>query len=102
MSEPLKVQEAEAIAASILWRQDHWEGESLRQSIMVVLINYGDKYTEVECTQGEWSGVKGDLESDGGLPHCPNGHPLFESPKRKRLGWVTDESLLESLKERDE
>lgn len=93
MSDTLKVQEAEGIAAAILWRQEHWEGESLRQSIMVVLFNYGDQYVEVECTQGEWSGVKGDLEGSG-LPHCPNRHPLFEVSRGKCLALVERPDLI--------
>lgn len=96
MSE-LEMQDGEAIAAAILWRQEHWVDESLRQSIMVVLFNYGDKYTEVTCTQNEWSGVKGDLESDGGLPHCPNGHPLFEMSGGKRLALIDVPFLLDTL-----
>ena len=89
MSETLKVQEAEGIAAAILWRQEHWEGESLRQSIMVVLFNYGGKYTKVECVAGEWSGIKGDLEPRNGVPHCPNGHVMFELDGGKRLALVS-------------
>ncbi len=94
MSETLKVQEAEGIAAAILWRQEHWEGESLRQSIMVVLFNYGGQYVKVECVAGEWSGVKGDLESTGGIPKCPNGHVMFETSGGKRIALV-DAALVE-------
>ncbi len=96
MSDTLNIQEAEQIAAAILWRQEHWESESLRQSIMVVLLNHGNKYVKVECVAGEWAGTKGDLEGSG-LPRCPNGHPLFEVSGGKRLALVDAPSIFEEI-----
>lgn len=84
----MDIEHAEAIANKIERRYDQFD-EPLRQSIMVVLFGYGDEYTRVECTQGEWSGIKRHAVAiDGGLPHCPNGHPLFEMGERKELQLV--------------
>ncbi len=88
MSDLLTVDEAREIAETIQWRQEHWEGEPLEQSIVVVLLNTGSKHVRVECIRGEWSGVKGDLVSRDGVPHCPNGHPLYEVSGGKRLALV--------------
>ena len=87
MSELLTIREAEDIADAILWRQEYFEHEGLKQSVLVVLMNYGDRYVKVACTGGEWSGVKGVLVGSG-LPHCPNGHPLFETSQGKGLALI--------------
>jgi len=57
-------------------------------SLMVVLVNYGDQHTRVECVGREWSGTKGDLPPRDGVPLCPNGHPMFEVGPFYRLGLV--------------
>ena len=88
MSDILTIDQARDIAKTISWRQENGEKESLEDSIMIVLLNTGDKYTKVDCVRGEWSGVKSDLRMVGGLPHCPNGHPLFEVSGGKRLALV--------------
>ena len=90
----LTLQQAERIAAAIVWRQDNWESEHIRQSIIVVLLNHGNQFTKVECTHGEWSGVKSDLE-DTGVPRCPSGHPLYELDGGKRLALVDNLSMRE-------
>lgn len=86
----LTVGQAEQIAESIVFRQDKFKDEELMMSVMVVLFNCGDRFTDVHCVAGEWSGKKGDLESTGGIPKCPNGHVLLESFVRQTLGWVPD------------
>ena len=43
---------------------------------------------EGECVGGEWKGTKGDLTPGGGLPQCPNGHPLLETSTAPRLALV--------------
>jgi len=93
MSAPwtLTLAEAGAIAEAVQYRQDNWSGESLLNSVMVVLLNAGSEYTPVRCVGGEWSGTKGDLASTGGgIPLCPNGHVLLETGPGKRLGFVTE------------
>ncbi len=88
MSDILTIDQARDIAKTISWRQKNWEKESLEDSIAIVLLNVGDEYTKVDCVRGEWSGAKTNLRMVGGLPHCPNGHPLFEVSKGKRLALV--------------
>jgi hypothetical protein len=60
-------------------------------SIGVVLMNYGDPFVKVKCTNNEWSGIKSDLTSRNGIPLCPNGHPLFEITRAPRLALVFEE-----------
>ena len=88
MTDRISMSDANDIAETILFRQKRWEGEPLRQSILVVLLNYGSKFVAVECVHREWRGVKGDLESRDGVPLCPNGHPLLETSGGKRLALV--------------
>ena len=92
---PLGIEDGQAIYESFRSRRDRWTDEDEFTAVMVVLFNFGDHLTGVSCTAGEWSGVKGDLAHREGIPLCPNGHPLFESPHRWRLGLVP-----ESLEER--
>ena len=86
---PLTLEDAEALAASVAYRQQRWPDESLQQSIMVVVLNFGDHWTRVDCIGGEWAGQKRDLPRTTGIPHCPNGHVLTES-EHKQLGVISD------------
>ena len=87
MSEPITIEQAGKIAETVLFRQEKFD-ETLEMSMMVVLLNYGNEFVKVVCTQGEWEGIKADLEPGPGIPACPNGHPLFETSGGKRLGLV--------------
>ena len=82
---------AEEIVETIEFRQSHFSGETLRTSTMVVLLNYGDRLTEVECISGDWNGTKADVNvSPRGLPICPlDGRPLLEV-KHWRLGLMEE------------
>ena len=68
----------------------HKFGESLRMASAIVLLNYADRFTKVICTQGEWEGTKKDILPGDGIPHCPNGHPLFEEEGHRGLILVND------------
>lgn len=83
----LTVKQVEDITDTIIQRQQRFQ-EELRDSIMVVLFNYGDKFTEVACLDGEWRGMKGDLQPRDGVPFCPNGHVLLETSRGRRLELV--------------
>jgi hypothetical protein len=75
------------IAEMIQHRRDNFT-EDFEMSVGVVLLNYGDKYVEVQCVNGEWSGTKGDLIRGPELPRCPNGHVLLETSNAPRLALV--------------
>lgn len=84
----LTLDDANEMADAIEYRQGHFENEDLRTSILVVVLNYGSKYTAVSCINGEWQGIKADLMPRDGVPHCPNGHVLVEVDGGKQLGLV--------------
>lgn len=88
----LEQEDYEGIVELIEHRQMAFEDkEDLRTSILVVLLNFGNRFATVDCMMGEWSGLKSDLISvDGGVPKCPNGHVCFEGPGYK-LAWVREE-----------
>lgn len=89
MGGELTLKQAAELADAIVWRRSAILGESLFDSVMVVLLNAGDRFTPVSCMAGEWSGLKGDLPRGPGIPKCPNGHVLMEaSSGRKQLGYV--------------
>lgn len=77
------------IAEAIQRRQENFE-EHFMMSVGVVLMNYGDKYVNVECVGLEWQGQKKDLEPGDGVPLCPNGHPLFETSRAPFISLVKD------------
>ena len=87
----LKVSDIERIKDKIDNRQFAFD-EDLATSIGVVLLTYGDSHVKVDCISGEWSGVKGELQSIGeGIPLCPNGHPLLEVSNAPRLALIFEE-----------
>ena len=85
----LDVKQAKEIGEAIAVRMATFT-ETIQFATAVVLLNYGDKYKEVECVQGEWSGTKADLRPTDQIPLCPNGHPLFEG-MGKRLALIDEE-----------
>lgn len=87
---PLDWPAACSIADAILWRQGNVPGETLTDSVMVVLFNYGDKMTQVSCVNGEWSGTKADIprRQEFGVPLCPHGHVMVEHGPRVELAFV--------------
>jgi len=84
----LSVTEAAEIAALVEYRQGQFADESLHTSVMMAVLNYGDKFVGVRCIRGEWSGVKGDLTPRDGVPLCPNGHVMIEISAGLRLALV--------------
>jgi hypothetical protein len=95
-TEPLSMDLADEIAQGIAYRQERFADETLHTSCMVVLLNFGDRWTPVRCVAGEWSGTKRDLTSASpvGVPLCPNGHVLIESADgRRQLGLIDDDRL---------
>lgn len=91
---PLTVREIREIAEAVQDRLDRWENENLTTSICVVLANFGDHLTPVQCIKGEWSGQKQDIpRREGfGVPLCPNGHLLIETGPLLRLGLIEEAS----------
>lgn len=90
---PLKMKDLQVIAEAVQDRLDRWENEDLTTSICVVLANFGDHLTPVQCIKGEWSGQKQDIpRREGvGVPLCPNGHVLLETGPPLRLGLIEEE-----------
>lgn len=103
MSEKLTIAQAQDIANAVNARQHSYLNETLPTSIVVVLLNYGDRFTPVRCIRGEWSGIKDDLPRSEAVPVCPNGHVLLESNTgRKTLGLIDDEPMIPEPPARDE
>lgn len=90
MTTALTIDQAKDIADLIAYRQASFANETLETSIMVALLNAGDRFTSVACVAGEWTGTKGDLQRGAGIPKCPNGHVLLEGDQRKRLGYIDE------------
>lgn len=83
----LKQADYEMIVDAIEARRLNNPEEDFRTAVMVVLLNIGERYTIVDCMNGEWSGLKKDLPHSDGIPKCPNGHVLFEGSGLK-LAWI--------------
>lgn len=82
------MQDYDGIVELILHRQMAFQ-ESLEASIMMVLMNYGNRFAPAFCVNGEWTGHKVDLILGSGVPKCPNGHVLFER-EGMILGWIRE------------
>lgn len=76
---------AEDLSRIVRLRQNKFRDESLHQSVMVALLNYGDQRRIAHCISGDWSGPKSELAvHDSGLPLCPQCRkPCTE----EALGW---------------
>ncbi|MET0786949.1 MAG: hypothetical protein ABWY25_09600 [Paenisporosarcina sp.] len=85
---PLRMEDYDGIVEIIVHRQALFS-ESLETSIMMVLMNYGNRFAPAICVNGEWTGHKLDLISGPGIPKCPNGHVLFEQ-EGMILGWLRE------------
>jgi len=83
----LNVTDIHNIAQLIEYRRGMFT-EDLEMSVGVVLLNYGERYVEVTCIGGEWSGTKGDLPRSPDIPKCPNGHVLLETSRAPELALV--------------
>lgn len=86
----LNLAQAQHLSSQFFTRRENWPDEDEKVSFLVVILNYGDHLTVINCTGGEWSGIKADLQPRDGVPLCPNGHPLTESNRQVRLGLVDD------------
>lgn len=93
---PIKMEDISMIIEAIVDRQRRFREESLRITIGVVLANIGEGFAPVSCINGEWTGIKADLESDGDIPKCPNGHVLLQGPGMQ-LGWVSEPAVEELM-----
>lgn len=87
----LTVDQAREMWTKFVERREKFPEETEQTSFLVLLLNYGDHLTEVWCINEEWRGIKGDLQPRDGIPLCPNGHPLIESPRQRRLGLVQEQ-----------
>lgn len=83
----LNVTDIHNIAQLIEYRQSMFD-EEFEMSVGVVLMNYGEREVKVECVNGEWSGLKGELSRSPDIPKCPNGHVLLETSTAPRLALV--------------
>jgi hypothetical protein len=83
------MEDYDGIVELIVHRQNAYPEEGLETSIMMVLVNYGNRFAPAFCVNGEWSGHKVDLISGSGIPKCPNGHVLFER-EGMILGWIRE------------
>ena len=88
MGSELTVVQALRLSDAYFYRRERWADEDPRTSFLVAVLNYGDRLTAVACIGREWSGTKGDLQRQEGIPLCPNGHPLIEFGPRCRLGLI--------------
>ena len=68
-------------------RRENFPEENMGLTWAFTLINIGDMFSKVLCTECEWEGVKITLESRNGEPTCPAGHKVIQSTKM-HLGWV--------------
>lgn len=84
--DPLTRLHFDEILSATSKRQENFD-EPAALSLYVVLFNIGDRYSEVECAEGEWKSVKEAVIPTDGPPLCPNGHEIFVTTQVS-LGWV--------------
>ena len=79
----------ELILNAVERRQKNFPDEPLKVTLALILMNIGDRFTPLRCTEGEWKGYKWDISSSNDGLTCPNGHSI-EKERTIALGWVPD------------
>lgn len=90
VGDPFVMEDLEIVLSAIEKRQANFPDEPAAFSMVMIMMNIGDRYAPVTCINGEWSGFKQDLQGGEGIPKCPNGHVLTQG-KGLRLGWIDGE-----------
>lgn len=87
----LAIEDIGEIIDAMETRSKNFPGEPFDMTLMLVLLNIGDRYTPVTCTEGEWVGKKEEVPhcKEGDIPKCPNGHALHQG-ERVTLGWMVE------------
>ena len=89
------INDLERIFEAVELRKEKFPNEDEYIRLGAILMNYGDHLTAVYCMGDEkWEGQKKDLTVTEGIPKCPYGHPLMESPEKMRLALVPKNDLL--------
>lgn len=88
---PLSMSDLEMITDAIKKRRENFPEEPKEMTWALVLMNIGDRFTPVECMNGEWRGVKKDVPKGEDEPKCPNGHVLIQGKGGLTIGWVKAE-----------
>lgn len=86
--EPLTMEDMDVLFEAVRERQKKEPGEPAGLSFWVAFQLIGERFRNVECTEGEWKGMKQDVPPFGkGEPKCPNGHDLVQGDG-VFIGWV--------------
>lgn len=86
----LRIDDIEMILEAVEARSKNFPEEPVAVTLTIVMLNIGDRFSPVECVNGEWSSLKKDVPKGEGLPKCPNGHVLTQGAGLK-LGWLANE-----------
>lgn len=84
---PLSIKDAYEILEAMNTRRRNFPEETPDITVPLILLNIGDRYAEVHCINGEWSGIKKDIPKGEGVPKCPNGHVMTQG-NGLVLGWL--------------
>lgn len=88
IGEFIGTQDVEVIYEAVAQRRKNFPDEPEIISLTLVLMNIGDRYTPVECQEGEWVDVKMNVPPFKDQPRCPNGHTLTKGLPLK-LAWLS-------------
>lgn len=88
IGEQITLHDIEMIFDLVAERGKKFPDEPGALTFAMVLMNVGDRFSTVQCTEQEWSGTKQEASTLEGLPICPNGHPLTYLSEM-RLGWIS-------------
>lgn len=90
IGDAIKTDDIQMILDAVGKRKKNFPDEPAAISFMVVMFNIGDRFSPVECIEGEWKDIKFNARKNhNDLPVCPNGHPLTQG-LGLRLGWVEE------------
>ena len=85
----LGTEDAEELYEAIQQHQRNFPDTPEIVSFTLVLLNYGKRFTPVQCIEQEWEGIISDVPRGDGKedPKCPNGHAINKGEPLK-LAWL--------------
>lgn len=88
LGDPFTTLDFDLIMSAVQKRAEKFPDEPATLTMALVMLNIGNRFTQVVCSNGEWRGIRTEVDTGEGDILCPNGHELLEE-SGIQLGWIS-------------